>query len=63
MDRRAEANRLKKEAKDREWAESKAKQESQTSTPAPDQKSNGVEDVVAGTKALALEDGQESKPI
>jgi hypothetical protein len=63
MDRRAEANRLKKEAKDREWAESRTKLQSQTSTPAPDQKSNGVEDVVAGTKDLALEDGQESKPI
>lgn len=54
---------MKKEAKDREWAESKTKLQSQTSTPAPDQKSNGVEDVVAETKDLALEDGQESEPI
>lgn len=63
MDRRAEANRLKKEAKDREWAESKAKQESQTSTPAPDQKSNGVDDVVNRVSGIALEDSQEFKSI
>lgn len=63
MTRRAEANRLKKEAKDREWAESKAKLQSQTSTPAPDQKSNDVGDVVERVSGIALEDSQESKPI